>query len=205
MTNRSGQQTTETAAAIPASEAANDEQIAQRFLELVRQTNKEKARPADVEELRKMLSEHRALGLWRTVGGIAQAAELTMLSRASFLTPALRECWSERLRQTRLNLGFKDAPEAEQLLISHVALCWLRLNLVEHGYTSNTSGEHTLTAGIYWEKRLTATQKRYTRAVETLAKVRALTAATRLIESRMEAASAAKSVKGVRLLTSMSE
>ncbi len=45
----------------------------------------------------------------------------------------------------------------------HVSLCWLRLNFVEHGYTSATSGEHSLKVGIYWEKRLTAAQKRYTR------------------------------------------
>jgi hypothetical protein len=189
--------------AIATSEPPNKDQIRKRFLGLVQKTNKNDPRTADVEELRKMLSDHRALALWRMVGGIAQAAELTMLSRASFLTPALRECWSERLRQTRLDLGYNDAPEAEQLLISHVALCWLRLNLVEHGYTSNTSGEHTLTAGIYWEKRLTAAQRRYTRAVETLAKVRALTAATRLMESRTEAASTAKRVNNVRTLKAL--
>jgi hypothetical protein len=68
---------------------------------------------------------------------------------------------------------YNGAPEAERLLISQVALCWLRLNLVEHGCTSNTSDEHSLTIGIYWEKRLTAVQKRYTRAVESLAKGRA--------------------------------
>ena len=189
--------------AIATSEPPNENQIRERFFDLVHKTNKNDPRPADVAELRQMLSDHRGLALWRMVGGIAQAAELTMLSRASFLTPALRECWSERLRQTRLDLGYNDAPEAEQLLIAHVALCWLRLNLVEHGYTSNTGGEHTLTAGIYWEKRLTAAQKRYTRAVETLAKVRALTAA-RLMESRTEAASAAKRVNNLRTMKALS-
>ena len=185
------------------SDPLSEDQIRDRFIELVRKTNKDNPRPADVEELRKVLSEHRALELWRSISGIAKAVELTMLSRASFLTPALRECWRERLNQVRLDLGFNDAPEAEKLLISHVALCWLRLNLVEHGYTSNTSGEHSLTIGIYWEKRLTAAQKRYTRAVESLAKVRALTAATRLMESRAEAASAAKRVNNLRTMKAL--
>jgi hypothetical protein len=189
--------------AMTTSGPLSEDQIRERFIELVRKTNKDNPRPADVEELRKMLSEHRALELWRSISGIAQAAELTMLSRAPFLTPALRECWRERLNQVRLDLGFNDAPEAERLLISHVALCWLRLNLVENGYTSNTSGEHSLTIGIYWEKRLTAAQKRYTRAVETLTKVRALTAATRLIESRTEAASAAKRVNNLRTMKAL--
>jgi len=190
-------------AAVTTSAPMSEAQIRDRFIELVHRTNKEKPRPADVEELRRALSEHRGLELWRSVSGIAQAAELTMLARASFLTDAIRECWRERLRQVRLDLGFDDAPEAEKLLISHVALCWLRLNLVEHGYTSNTSGEHTLTAGVYWEKRLTAAQRRYTRAVETLAKVRTLTAATRLMESRTEAASAAKRVNNMRTLKAL--
>ncbi len=189
--------------AITTSEPPSEDHIRERFVELVHQTNKDKPRPADVEELRAMLADHRSLGLWRMVSGIAQAAELTMLSRASFLPPAVRECWSERLRQMRLDLGWNDAPEAEQLLIAHVALCWLRLNLVEHGYTSNISGEHTLKIGMYWEKRLTAAQRRYTRAVETLMKVRMLTAATRLIESRTEAASAARRVNNLRTLKAL--
>jgi len=189
--------------AVTASAPLSEDQIRERFLDLIHKTNKEKPRPADVEELRETLSEHRGLELWRSMYGIAQVAELTMLSRASFLTDAIRECWRDRLRQVRLDLGFDGAPEVEKQLISHVALCWLRLNLVEHSYTSNTSGEHTLTAGIYWEKRLTAAQRRYTRAVETLSKVRALTAATRLMESRTEAASAAKRVNNMRTLKAL--
>jgi hypothetical protein len=189
--------------AIVTSEPRSDAQIRKQFLGIVHKTNKDKPRPADLEELRKMLSKHQVLQLWRMISGIAEAAELTMLAQASFVTPVLRECWSKRLKQLRLDLGYKDAPEVEQLLISHVALCWLRLHLVEHGYSSNTSGEHTFKLGLYWEKRLTSAQRRYTRAVETLAKVRALTAATRLIESRTEAASAAKRVNNVRLLNAM--
>jgi hypothetical protein len=33
---------------------------------------------------------------------------------------------------------------------------------------------HTLTLGMYWEKRLSAAQRRFTRACETLARVRKL-------------------------------
>jgi hypothetical protein len=185
-----------------ASEPFSEPQIRDRFFELIHKTNKDNPRPADVAEMRQMLRDHHGLQLWRMISGIAEGVELTMLSQASYLTPPVRECWSERLKQIRADLGLKDAPATEQLLISHVALCWLRLNMVEHGYTSNTSGEHSLKSGIYWEKRLTAAQRRYTRAVETLAKVRTLTAATRVLESRTEAASAAKRVNNVRLLNS---
>jgi hypothetical protein len=39
---------------------------------------------------------------------------------------------------------------------------------------------------LYWDRRLTNAQRRFTRAVESLAKVRALTAAARMAESRIE-------------------
>lgn len=186
-----------------ASEALSENQIRNRFIELAHKTNKEKPRPADVEELRRMLSEHQGLELWRSISGIAQATELIMLSNDASLTDAVRECWRERLKQVRRDLGFDAAPEAEKLLIAHVVLCWLRLNLVERSYTAHTIGNHSMREGLYWERQLSAAQKRYARAVETLAKVRTLTAATRLIESRIEAASAAKRVNNVRTLNAL--
>ena len=72
--------------AIATSAPPSEDQIRKRFIGLVHKTNEENPRPADVEELRKMLSEHRGLELWRSISGIAQVAEMTMLSRASFLT-----------------------------------------------------------------------------------------------------------------------
>lgn len=60
----------------------------------------------------------------------------------------------------------------EQLLIQQAALCWLKLNLVELSYSGTMKQSHTLTLGLYWEQRLSAAQKRFTRACETLARVR---------------------------------
>jgi hypothetical protein len=62
----------------------------------------------------------------------------------------------------------------EQLLIQHAALCWLRLTLAELAYSSVMKQSITLTLGAYTEKRLTMAQKRFTRACETLTKVRKL-------------------------------
>ena len=41
----------------------------------------------------------------------------------------------ERLRQT---LGYAQAPPAEQLLIDQVAICYLRLNIMELSYEAMT-------------------------------------------------------------------
>jgi hypothetical protein len=62
----------------------------------------------------------------------------------------------------------------EQLLIQQASLCWLKLNLVELSYFGTMKQSHTLTLGIFWEKRLSAAQRRFTRACETLARLRKL-------------------------------
>ncbi len=172
----------------------NDKQIVDEFLALVNRTHKEKPSKADLAELEQMLSAHNDLKLWRHIGGMAHLSESTLLARSTFVTPALAACWKERQAEMRRELGGDDVTEAEKYLISHVSLCWLRLMMTEHMHTSHLCGEHSLKVGAYWDKRLTEAQKRYTRAVETLAKVRTLTAATKLIESRTAAASTARSL-----------
>jgi hypothetical protein len=71
-------------------------------------------------------------------------------------------------------LGYVGAPLLEQLLIQQAALCWLKLSLVELQYSNVMKQSITLTLGMYWEKRLTAAQKRFARACETLTRVRKL-------------------------------
>lgn len=59
-------------------------------------------------------------------------------------------------------------------LLASQTLCWPKLNLVELSYSGTMAQSHTLTLGMYWEKRLSAAQKRFTRACETLARIRKL-------------------------------
>jgi len=75
----------------------------------------------------------------------------------------------------------------EQLLIQHAALCWLKLNLVELNYASVMKQSITLTLGAYWEKRLTAAQKRFARACETLTRVRKLSRNTPALQFNIAA------------------
>lgn len=88
---------------------------------------------------------------------------------------------------TTEDLGNAGVPMLEQLLIQHAALCWLRLTLVELSYTSSIKGSITLTLGLYLEKRLTAAQKRFTRACETLARVRKLSRNTPALQFNIAA------------------
>ena len=68
--------------------------------------------------------------------------------------------------------GYADAPQLEQHLIDHVIACYLRLWVAERDYSAIHKNQHTLTLGMFWEKRLTMLQGRYLRAVDMLARVR---------------------------------
>lgn len=161
-------------------------QIRARFADLLIKTNKEHPRPADVKALATLLGDNESMGLWRTVASVARLAELTVIENASAV-PGLKECWKHRLQALKNELGYDDAPMLERLLIQQAALCWLKLNLVELNYSSVMKQSITLTLGVYWEKRLTAAQKRFARACETLARVRKLSRNTPALQVNIAA------------------
>jgi len=152
---------------------AKAEQIRTKFQALIDKTNKENPRPQDVKALTDLLAGNKSLELWRTVASAGSLAELMIIENAR-ATAAVKECWTHRLHTLKKELGSDEAPLLEQLLIQQAALCWLKLTLVELSYSSVMKQSITLTLGAYWEKRLSAAQKRFTRACETLARVRKL-------------------------------
>jgi hypothetical protein len=103
----------------------------------------------------------------------AQFAERSVLENSPAV-PGVKECWKHRLSTLRNELSYVGAPVLEQLLIQQAALCWLKLSLVDLSYSNVMKQSITLTLGVYWEKRLSAAQRRFTRACETLARVRKL-------------------------------
>ena len=93
--------------------------------------------------------------------------------RCSFLVV---EKVKDELRRMRDNLGWETASELEKLLIEQVCVNYVRTALLEKDHEIKTTESHTHDAGLYWEKRLDTAHKRYMRTLETLAKVRKLTA-----------------------------
>jgi hypothetical protein len=136
------------------------EETRKTFRGLLDKTNKEHPNPKDV----KALSD---------VASAGYLAEVMVIENAH-ATAGLKECWKHRLQALKKDLGYDGAPMLEQLLIQQAALCWLKLNLVELSYSNTMKQSITLTLGIFWEKRLSAAQRRFTRACETLARVRKL-------------------------------
>ncbi len=134
-----------------------------KFQDVLAKTNKENPRPADLKALTQMLHGNKSAELWRAVASAGQMAELTVIDNATS-AEGIRECWKQRLQSLKKELGSAEAPMLEQLLIQHTALCWLRLGLTEITYSTTMKQSITLTLGIYWEKRLSAAQKRFTRS-----------------------------------------
>ena len=95
------------------------------------------------------------------------------------MAPSARMAIYAALRALRRGLGYPDAPMMEQMLIENVLLAWLRLNLWEYHFTEMDGGEGmTLKKAAFWDKRISAGQRRYLRAIETLARVRKITRTT---------------------------
>ena len=162
------------------------EQTRAKFRTLLDKTNKEHPSPKDVKALSDLLSGNKKLELWRDVASAGHLAELTTIENAR-ATTAVKECWKQRLQALKKDLGYEGAPLLEQLLIQQAALCWLKLNLVELGYSNTMRQSITLTLGMYWEKRLSAAQRRFTRACESLARIRKLSRNTPALQLNIAA------------------
>lgn len=151
------------------------EKIREQFRDFLAKANKENPRVSDVTALSDFLHNHKGMELWKAAMGMGALAEHTALNNlVGNRNRGTRQCWELRLQSLRADLGFESASALERLLIQQVTLCWLNLNLVECRHSNLMHESIALTLGIYWEKRLTAAQRRFMRACESLARVRKL-------------------------------
>jgi hypothetical protein len=132
--------------------------------------NTENPDPADVLALQRVLRERP--DMWHVCGGgLAHQAIVLLLDNTSASVLA-REFAKREVETIRRSLGHDHAPEIERMLIEQVTLCWLRLNLLEQQYTRFRSETLLLDQAAFLERRLSAVQRRFLRAIETLARVR---------------------------------
>lgn len=153
----------------------NADKIKQQFHVLLAKTNKEDPRPADVKALSDLLYKNKDMKLWEAILGMGALAEHAALEAVLGIRgQGSQVCWKQRLEAMRSDLGYASASPLERLIIQQVTLCWLNLNATEYKHSNVMQQSITLTLGIYWEKRLSAAQRRFTRACESLARVRRL-------------------------------
>lgn len=149
------------------------------FMAVVEAVDKKKPSQKDLEKLRQFLET--TPGLWRVFSDLADLAAGAVMKEVS-LPRSMQEALKVGLEEMRRDLGYDQSPMLERFLTEQVVLCWMRLNIVEMKHGQATSGQHSFREGESWDKRLSAAQRRYMRACETLARVRKLVRQTPMVQ-----------------------
>ena len=164
----------------------------ERFGELANKIDTDNPNEEDVKELRKLFTADPQLYYEKI--NLSQLAIDCLIHKVKG-TPLIKESMKMNVSSLRLDLGYKDTSSMEKLIIEQIVLCWLRMNLIENAYSNNAiaDGIIKLSAAQHWERILLSTQKRYLRAIETLARIR------RIINSTLQVNIAADGGKQVNI------
>src|SRR5262249_6673514 len=120
--------------------------------------------------LREVLKDPAAVD--RLGGDLARQAQLTLIDKFSGKNQLWRETLTRKLDLLRAELAGAAPTPAERLLVDRIVACWLHLHHLEILYAGKES--MTLELGTYYQRCLSAAQKRYLAAIKTLALVRKL-------------------------------
>jgi len=131
---------------------------AQRLLEMTRKVNSEQPQAREVANLDELRQNPE---VWRAVSDLKEMAHTVMLRP---FAPTARALIRQQIETLQEKLGYAGAPMIERLLIEQIGTSWLYLHLIQMICMSGN--------GVGWEKRLTAAQSRYLKAIETLTQVR---------------------------------
>ncbi len=110
---------------------------------------------------------------FKVQGNIALLAEHALVEVIAE-RPAFQDAVKEKLAAVRADVTDPDASPLERLLVDRVALCWLQVHTADLAYAVANKEGSTLTQGEYYDRRLDRAQRRYLRAIRTLAQVRRL-------------------------------
>jgi len=112
-------------------------------------------------------------GDWRACGDLMGDA-LTGAVRAFAGNYLTSESLKSGLEEMRAEMGFDGSTLPERLLIEQVLLCWLRLSLLERQQTRALESNQPYAYLYYLQTATTQAQRRYTNAINSLARVRRL-------------------------------
>ena len=105
-------------------------------------------------------------------GNAATEALRLLVTAYAGENPVAREATVCKLVEMRAELSGPAPTALEKLLVERVLATWLHLHTVERGYAGREG--MSLAQGLYYQKCLTAAQKRYLAAIKGLADVRKL-------------------------------
>ena len=143
---------------------------------LLERTNKENPNPEDLALLTRVL--YGAPVLSSIAGDLAKKARNAIISDLT-TSAGVRESTQVYVNYIRNELGYDSAPMLEKLLIDQIAICWLRFYQVELDYSGmRLSGPVTIDVATFYERRLSAAQRRFLRAGTALARIRKMAGRT---------------------------
>jgi hypothetical protein len=105
-------------------------------------------------------------------GNLAAHVEHTLIRKCAGKDLVRGEGVRRKLDSLRAELAGPAPTPLERLLVERIAACWLHLHHLELLHASK--GSMALDLGVYYQRCLTAAQKRYLSAIKTLATVRRL-------------------------------
>ena len=146
-------------------------QLAERLTATV---NAEKPTKAQMVELRRAMID--APELVAGLGDMSQQIKHTLIDDMAAGRPGLRALLSEQTEQMARELGGETCSPLERRLIDNIVIAHLHWQTAEFKYQRKSARDTTLAEAAYLERRLSATQRRYLRAIESLARVRRLLA-----------------------------
>jgi hypothetical protein len=141
-------------------------------LELARACNTEDPDPADVKAFRAALQHP---DVWRVAGDLVKFTTKTIITAAAGKKQTVELSLARSVEALKEELGHDTAPPLQRILIEQVILTWLRHNWVAYQHqVMEDRADTTLTKATWWDKQLTASQHRFLRACQTLARVQKL-------------------------------
>jgi hypothetical protein len=168
--------------------------------ELIKLTDKANPKPEHLEMIRKHLDDNAALVKLNEVGQRAIVRVIETYSDSALM----RELYQRQIEQKRVELGYDSGCVIERMLINQLALCHLRLSLIEMYHAEKVKQSHSTEVGMYWDRLLTTYQRRFERACLSLAKVKKLLAEANSHDERARRARTASTKNSVSILKMMS-
>lgn len=143
------------------------------MMEVIRKTDKEKPTKEDKAELDRILRDVPAV--WTVAGDVMNHTALGLIRQLEGSSYALKASLQTGWEQLQRDLARPSDGPLERLLIQQIVLAWLKLAYTEHHHRHYLmSGNTPIKQAEFWERRLSAAQRRFLRASETLARVRRL-------------------------------
>jgi hypothetical protein len=156
------------------------EGMARELVELVGRCYQKNPDKKDLRELEKYLKKHPQL--YNAIFNLNKVVQGELIGNITKRRAGHMSIESN-IAHMRKGLAYEQSPTLEKLLIDNVINCWLRLQWVELHLTGQSNRDHVGIPVIeYWERRMSANQRRYLRAIETLARVRKLTRNTPMLQ-----------------------